>query len=148
MARIVFVLDEQQPGGIQRERLWATPQPDGSYLLENSPFHAFGVSYRDAIYANVENGDLVFARIARRGGHSTYRVKLPKGKDQGYFLEFWPQLAQLGCTYERTGDQRQIYSLDLPPAVSVHAVYDVLTRLEEAGVVEFEEAHYFEPARH
>ena len=60
-------------------------------------------------------------------------MKLPKGKDQGYFLEFWPQLAQLGCTYERTGDERQIYSLDLPPSVSVHAVYDILTRLEEGG---------------
>ena len=148
MVRVVFSLDAKQSGGIETERLWASPQPDGTYVLENSPFHAYGVSYRDAVYVNVENGNLVFAKVARRGGHSTYRVRLPKGKDQGYFLEFWPQLAQLGCTYERTSDERQIYSLDLPPTVSVHAVYDVLTHLEEAGIAEFEEAHYCEPARH
>lgn len=148
MVRVAFPLHVQQSSGVETERLWATPHPDGSYVLENSPFHAYGVSYQDAIYVNVEDGDLIFAMVARRGGHSTYRVKLPKGKDQGYFLEFWPQLAQLGCTYERTGDERQIYSLDLPPSVSVHAAHDILTRLEEAGVAEFEEAHYCEPARH
>lgn len=146
--KIAFPLEADQSGGIERERLWATPLPDGSYLIENSPFHAFGVSYGDAVHANLERGDLVFSKVARRGGHSTYRLRLPRGQGNGCFLEFWPRLDRLGCTYERTGDGRRIYSLDLSPSVSVHDVYDILAELENAGVIEFEEGHYFDPVRH
>lgn len=148
MVKVVFPLESHHSGGIEREQLWATPLPDGTYLVENSPFHAYGISYGDAVCANFESGDLVFTKVARRGGHSTYRLKLPQGKGDGYFLELWPQLARLGCTYERTGDERPIYSIDLPPSISVHEVYDMLTRLEEAGLVEFEEGHYCHPSVH
>jgi hypothetical protein len=148
MVKVAFPLDVKQSGGIERERLWATPQPDGTYVIENSPFHAYGVSYQDAVYADLNDGELTFANIARRGGHSTYRLKLPSGKGLAYFLEFWPQLGSLGCTYEHTGGDRQIYAVDLPPSVSVHDVYDVLTHIEETGIAEFEEAHYCDPVRH
>jgi hypothetical protein len=146
--KIAFPLEAEQSGGIERERLWATPLPDGTYLIENSPFHAYGISYGDTVRAHLESGDLVFSGVARRGGHSTYRLKLPPGAGDGYFLEFWPQLGALGCTYERTDDERRIYTLDLSPSVSVHDVYDILTQLENAGITEFEEGHYFDPVRH
>jgi hypothetical protein len=144
MVKVVFPLGSEHPGGIERERLWATPLPDGTYRIENSPYHAYGISYGDEVYAKLDSGDLVFFGVARRGGHSTYRVRLPRGKGHPYFMEFWPRLKSLGCTYERTGDERQIYSLDLARGVSAHDVYAVLTALEQAGVCDFEEGHYFE----
>lgn len=148
MVKVAFPLDAEHSSGFERERLWATPQPDGTYRIENSPFHAYGVSYCDSVYADLESGDLVFAKVARRGGHSTYRVRLPRHKEHGYFLEIWSQLAQLGCTYEGTDDERRLYSIDLPPTVDVQKVYDVLTGLEGAGIIEFEEGHYCEPSAH
>ena len=146
MVKVAFPLDAEHSGGIERERLWATPQADGTYRIENSPFHAYEISYCDCVYANLQSGDLVFAKIARRGGHSTYRLRLPRHKEHGYFLEIWPQLASLGCTYESTADERRIYSIDLPPSVDVRKVYDVLTGLEQVGIVEFEEGHYCGPS--
>jgi hypothetical protein len=116
--------------------------PDGTFLLDNSPFHVYGVSYRDSVHAELEEEELVFSGVAQRGGHSTYRLKLPGGATHGYFLEFWPQLEKLSCTYEGTSDHRRLYSIDVPPGASVQGVYDILTRLETAGIIEFEEGHY------
>lgn len=142
LVKIAFPLNAEESDGITRERLWAKPMPDGTFVLDNSPFHVYGISYRDIVHAELEEEGLVFSGVAQRGGHSTYRLKLPSGASHGYFLEFWPQLEKLSCTYEGTSDHRRLYSIDVPPGASVQGVYDILTRLEAAGVIEFEEGHY------
>jgi hypothetical protein len=147
LVRVAFPLAEAAVHGISRERLWATPQPDGTYLLDNRPFHVYGVSLGDSVYVTHEGDELIFSSVARRGGHSTYRIKLPRGKTHGYFLELWPKLDQLGCTYEGADDDRRLYAIDIPPAVSVHAIYQVLTGLENAGVLEFEEGYYHDKSK-
>lgn len=149
LVRIAFDLDGAESGGIARERLWAKALGDGTYELENSPFHVYGVSYKDVVSALLDNDDqLISTGVVRRGGHSTYRVKLPIGKGDGYFLEFWPRLGQMGCTYEVAAGRRRLYAIDIPPGISVHAVYSILESLEAAGVWEFEEGHYFSQSPH
>jgi hypothetical protein len=147
LVRIVFPLEPGSPHGITRERLWAKPLPEGTYLLDNSPFHAYGVSYGDIVRATLENDELVFREVVKRGGHSTYRIKLPRGKTHAYFLEFWPRLETLGCSYEGADDNRRLYAIDTAPSMSVHAVYKLLTELETAGVIEFEEGHYYDKSK-
>jgi len=146
LVKIAFPLNPDESGGISVERLWAQPLSDGTYVLDNSPFHAYGVSWQDVVSAELdETGELVYSAIARRGGHSTYRVRLPKGKSDAYFLEIWPRLEAQGCTYEGTGDELRLYAIDIPPGTSVSHVYQILADLETAEILEFEEGHYARP---
>lgn len=113
------------------------------YRIDNSPFYAFDISCGDIVNVREASGRLLFDSVSERGGHSTYRVKLPSGKGHEDFLKYWPELSALGCSFEGSSvDERRLYAIDLPPEVDVQAAYDVLRANEDAGVWEFEEAHY------
>jgi hypothetical protein len=146
LVRIVFPLDAEQSGGILTERLWAKPVSRDTYVLDNSPFYVYGISYKDIVRAECKRGEILFREVASRGGHSTYRLKLPPGKLHSYFLDLWSPLKQFGCTYEgASGDSRR-YSVDIPPLVAVRRVYEILNDLEQSGICEFEEGYYFPAA--
>lgn len=144
LVRIAFSLDSDIEG-IETERLWAKPLANGTFLLDNSPFHAYGVSYMDVVNADSTSDGFAFAGVASRGGHSTYRIRLPPAKSHGYFLEFWSRLGELGCTYEGTSDDARLYSIDVPPSTSVQSVFGILSDWEEAGICDFEEGHSYCP---
>lgn len=129
------------------ERMHCIANEDGNYWLDNSPFYAFGVSYRDIISATKKNNDLVFSSVVARGGHSTYRVKLKHGQKHEFFLANWQELALLGCTYEGSSVNGQLYSIDVSPGTDVRKVYRVLEAGEMNQFWEFEEAHYFDPMK-
>jgi Domain of unknown function (DUF4265) len=86
--KIAFPLDSQGWHGHLQERLWATPIESGAFVLDNSPFYADGVSYLDTVSANWDGDQLVFAEVIQRGGHSTYRIRLPPDKSHGYSWSF------------------------------------------------------------
>lgn len=126
------------------ENLHSKRSSDGLYVLDNSPFYAYDVSFCDEVRAKPINGRLVFQTVAKRGGHSTYRVRLPTGKSHEDFLSKFSELERLGCTYEGTGNnERRLYAIDLPPSSNVADVYQILEDGEKAGNWEFEEAHFF-----
>lgn len=128
------------------ERMHAVVQPDGTYLLDNSPFYVFGISCGDVFTAKSEGGVLVFSSVVSRGGHSTYRIKLPRECDHSYFLKNWAGLQELGCTYEgSSANQERLYSIDVPADVDVFEVYRLLEQGEINEVWLFEEGHYFDP---
>lgn len=123
--------------GSGSESVWVQPVGQNRYVLENSPFYAFGVSYQDVVRANEKNGQLFFGEIVARGGHSTYRIILLDSKE--LFEEYWQVLQQLGCTYEE--GLNRLLSVDIPPLTDIHAAYKVLEAGEKAGVWSFEEGH-------
>jgi hypothetical protein len=127
------------------ETMWASVLNDGTYEIDNSPFEAYEISYQDVVAAHMQDGRLVFDRVVRRGGHSTYRVKLNSGAEHDVFLKYWPQLALLGCTFEGANGHRRLYSIDVPQISAVPDVYGYLQSIEDIGAWEFEEAHYFRP---
>jgi hypothetical protein len=113
------------------------------YELQNSPFYAYGVSYKDKVYADNVDGKLNFRLVAQKSRHSTYRVKLPEGESHEYFEARWEGLKNLGCTYEGSAQSRcRLYSIDIPPKADVNEVYKLLQREEDAGSWTFEEADY------
>jgi hypothetical protein len=62
------------------EAMWADILGGGRYILDNVPVFAYDVSYGDEFSANrLPDGRLLFERVHRRGGHSTYRVTLHEG---------------------------------------------------------------------
>ncbi len=144
MVKVKFELPEGDEFAV--ESMWAISLPDGTYMVDNSPFSAFGVSAGDIVYAREVDGDLCFTGIAQRGGHSTYRVKLPRDKSHEYFLEYWPKLSKLGCIFEWPDDPRKLYAIDVPPGAPVGDIYNVLSDLEKRVVWEFEEAHFCDTA--
>lgn len=136
---ITFPLDDGRV-----ENMHAVRAGDGLFVLDNSPFYAYGVSYKDRLEARMEEGRWIFARVVQRGGHSTYRIMLPEGKTHQDFLKEWTELESKGCTFEgSSGAAARLYAIDVPPSVDVASVYDVLQAKEEAGIWTFEEGHYY-----
>jgi hypothetical protein len=71
LVRIVFSLDSDA-GGIETERLWAKPLADGTFLFDNSPFHAYGISYMDTVNADSTSDGFEFAGVASRSCPSAW----------------------------------------------------------------------------
>jgi hypothetical protein len=99
----------------------------------------------ELVGAAMKGGELVFTGVVERGGHSTYRVRLPAGKDHEYFLKYWESLHNLGCTYEGASGRQRLYTIDVPSVENTLDVYNFLQEQEDMGVWEFEEAHYYKP---
>ncbi|MEI9889151.1 MAG: DUF4265 domain-containing protein [Rhizomicrobium sp.] len=144
LVKITFYVSK--PDGKEvTETMWARQLHDNTYVIDNSPFDAFGVSYMDRVRVTNENGLLTFAGVVERGGHSTYRIKMRGGAGHEVFLKYWPILALLGCTYEGADTTPRLYSIDIPRQEAVKTAYAYLEDLEKKGVWYFEEAHYFHP---
>lgn len=126
------------------ENLYAQPYGDDKYIVDNSPFYAFDISFCDVVSVIKDGESLIFDKVLERGGHSTYRIKLPKGKDHKYFISLWGDLERLGCTYEgSSANEQRLYSIDIPQNTDVLTVYKILECNEEKSLWEFEEGHYF-----
>ncbi|MFC3654564.1 DUF4265 domain-containing protein [Xanthomonas hyacinthi] len=129
------------------ERMHALARGDGNFVLDNSPFYAFGISCGDVFSASPsEDGGLVFSEVVSRGGHSTYRVKLPAGRKHEDFLAHWLVLEKLGCTYEgSSANPERLYSIDVPAGADVFEIYRLLEEGEREKAWFFEEGYYFKP---
>ena len=136
--RIHFDVDPPS-GGIIGETMWGEKVGDRRYRLSNVPFHVFGVSWHDIVFADHVNGLLTFTGVSLRGGHSTYRVLQARDLDPAVFGRHWEDLRQLGCWYEGGGEG--LLAVDVPPDTDLRAVQVLLVAGERARVWQFEEAH-------
>lgn len=134
--KVVLRLDPDAWHGSATETIWTEWLGENRYLVENSPFYAFGVSYQDVIKALPQGDELVYDSVLVRGGHSTYRIiKMASGD----FSTYWGPLQALGCTYEE--GPNGLLSVDLPPSTNIRTAYEKLQDGERAGAWEFEEGH-------
>lgn len=141
--KIRFPVDD---GDKESEWMYALPTGYGSFVLDNSPFYVYCISYCDEFKAKHIDGELIFDSIVARSGHSTYRIKIPVDKGHEYFLMYWHELEKLGCSYEGSSVSRaRLYSIDIPPNVEVIQAYNVMENFEKKGIWEFEEGHYCPP---
>lgn len=134
--RVVFPLDPAAWHGSASERLWAEPVGADRYILRNTPFYVFGVSYGDIVFGDERDGQVYFRSVSIRSGHSTYRLWV-KPAERAQFAARWAPLGALGCSYEGG----VVHAVDVPATSDVHAVYAVLEDGERAGYWEFEEGH-------
>jgi hypothetical protein len=142
LVHIVFDLDAQAWHGNATERLWAEPVGKERFRLRNSPFFAFGVSNEDIVFGEVRDGQVYFAGVSIRNGHSTYRLKLP-GRDRQApaFERAWAPLGALGCSYE----EGPVLAVDVLASADIYAVYELLEAGAAAGAWDFEEGHCGHP---
>ncbi|MCY3002524.1 MAG: DUF4265 domain-containing protein [Planctomycetota bacterium] len=138
LTKILFTLGpEALIGGT--ETMWAEDLGGGRYLLRNSPFYAFGVSFEDIVRGEFSEGFIEFREVLERSGHSTFRLFLLNRRklDAPDFVQAWARLQALGCSFE----QGVVLSVDVPPTTDIEAVWRLLSEGESAGIWEFDEGH-------
>src|SRR4051794_22166352 len=98
------------------ESMWATAINGHLYRIENSPFYAYGVSWKDIAEALPgEDGALEFERVVEKSGHRTVRVILEKTSQSDAGKHILDQLVAMGCSWE--GMNTRLICIDLPAAV-------------------------------
>jgi len=79
------------------ETLWANRVGPDLYRLDNSPFWAYGVSWRDVVEAHPDpDGMLRMSRVVEKSGHRTVRVIFEPSVDSGVRCSLCFQSAKRG----------------------------------------------------
>jgi len=145
MVRIKIPLAEGNLAGAEAEWVWAQPLEDGTYEVKNVPFYAKGISCEDAVAAKPEDGVLVFERVARHSGHSTYRIYANEGRTAPEVVALLGTLRDLHCDIEPATDK--LVGVNVPPGADVYKVYETMAESERAGLIDFDEGHCGHPLR-
>jgi hypothetical protein len=97
------------------ESMWARALWNDLYELDNSPFCAYGLNYKDVVLAIAESPSQKprVLRIERRGGHRTLRFRFPDKVDRPERDRILEKLTGMGTSFE--GDDYRFFSLDVPP---------------------------------
>lgn len=105
------------------ETLWADDLGGGRYRLDNTPWYAYGISWRDIVEAKPDaGGQLQFQKIVEKSGHRTIRITA----DEPFSDKWLQEIVGLGCTYE--GANRKYIGIDLPPGIDLEVVAAFLTQ--------------------
>lgn len=137
--KIQFPVEQDGDGypPVTIETLWANAISDGSYEIDNIPFYARDVNWKDRVSATCsEDGMLTFERVLNRSGHSTIRIiALMKSE----MPSIQKEIESLRCTWEGS-DVPSLISVDIPPTVKISDVRKILDADTEMGRLEYEEA--------
>ncbi len=109
------------------ETLWATSLGNDLYRLENSPFFAYDVSWKDIVLAQPEGEHHypTFQRVVEKSGNRTIRVIFEEPLNEGGVAGRINQaLNSLGLTYE--GANGRYLSYNIPPNVNLDQVTSIL----------------------
>ena len=104
------------------ETLWADPVGPNLYRLDNSPFWAYGVSWRDVVEAHPDpDGQIRMTRVVEKSGHRTVRVIFDRGVDESPEARaVLDGVTALGASYE--GMNPRYLAIDVPPEGDLMAV--------------------------
>jgi hypothetical protein len=139
MVKVKIPLSGDNLAGADSESLWAEPQGDGFYILKNVPFYAKGLSCDDVIEAETSGADLIFKRVVRHNGHSTYRIYAKQGRTAAAVTGLLDKLRAMQCDVEPATDK--LVGVDVLPQADVYKVYAALNEAEQAGTIDFQEGH-------
>lgn len=128
-AKVLFRVTDDD-GETIAETLWAIPLGDDRYELANSPFYAYGVSWKDVVLApRAPDGMPEFQKILSKAGHKTVRVRLDPPYERGNVsAKRVDELVALGCSFE--GSHNTLISFDVPPEVKLGLVRDYLISID------------------
>lgn len=129
-AKVLFRV-AQEDGSAEVETLWATDLGNDRYRLDNSPFYAYSVSWRDVVLAPYDEDEAfpTFQAVVQKSGHKTVRILFREPVADGNEADLLLKgLVALGCTYE--GLNRVLISVDIPPGVALEAVRSYLIEQE------------------
>jgi len=147
LVKVFFELEHDDHGypPADVESVWATSLGGDLYRIENCSFFALGVSYHDVVRADRRrDGILWFDKIQEASGHSNLHVIVfEQSPDPRPFDErmraLQDNVVRLGCRFEGS-HLAGLFSIDVPPGVSLASVILLLEQGEQAGLWGYQEA--------
>ena len=124
--------------GTGGEALWARSLGDNRYQIDNVPFYAYDLNYRDIVEAIPSAPDRKpsVIRVLERSGHRTLRIFFDESLTEEERVKRLHTLRDLHVTYERFG--ARYIALDLAPEADVSVVRDRLDAWTVEGIAEYE----------
>ena len=120
------------------ESMWAEPLGNDMFQIENVPFYAYGLNFKDIVRATSDSDELKpeIRELIKPSGHRTFRIFFNKEinrEQQEIILE---SFCELHVSYERAD---KIYvALDMNLEGDYQAVFDKLEYYENQDVLGFE----------
>ena len=145
LVKITIPLPPDNLAGAATESVWAEPLDDGTYKVKNVPFYAKGLSCEDIVEAEPQEGTLVFKRVVRHNGHSTYRIYAASGRTTPDAESVVEKLQEMHCDIEPATDN--LVGVDVLPEADIYKVYGTLADAERSGKIDFQEGHCGHPLR-
>lgn len=141
-AKVLFRVDREDESA-DVETLWAFDLGDDVYRLDNSPFFAYSVSWKDEVYApfDMVEGFPVFQRVHTKSGNRTIRLILDPPFHPGNSTDTLLQrLLEMDCSYESA--TRSLFAVTVPPESDFSGVVDLL--IEQGVQWEYADPSYDE----
>lgn len=120
------------------ESLWAFRLDDGTYQIDNVPFYAYGLNYRDVVKVDAANADEkpVVKEVIRPSGHRTIRVIFPKQVGKVEQTPIISVLEKMNVSAERAFEN--YLAFDIPPNVDFESVKSTLNEYQHRGILTYE----------
>lgn len=108
-----------------KENVWVEFLGDNQYKIDNIPFFAQGLSYKDIISVKEVDEQLVFDELIKPSGHSTIQIIFFKEVDVKRVLE---KLSSISCTWEGMNDL--YFAIDIAHNINYSIVKEILDEEE------------------
>jgi Domain of unknown function (DUF4265) len=109
--RMVVPLPSDEPA--ETESLWVQPTDViAEFVVDNIPLLAKGISRGDVVEADEIGGALVYSRVVRRCGRTTYQMLVRPEGSQADWTALILRLQQAGASFE--GVDARLVSFDFP----------------------------------
>lgn len=124
--------------GTGGEALWARSLGDDRYQIDNVPFFAYDLNFRDIVEAVADAPDLKpsVRRVLERSGHRTMRVMFSDKVALEERLRLLHSLAPLHVSFENNNSSH--FALDLELAADMTKVRKQLDRWLAAEILDYE----------
>ena len=136
--KLFFRLEQGEDGypPADWESLWGTQHGEDTFIIDNIPFYACGISIGDLVKARDVQGELRFEEVVRYSGHGTVRIIIYDTSEVQTIRE---ELDQLGCSSELSHVSGLI-AIDIPPEATFDELHKFLENGEKLGRFDYEEA--------
>jgi len=111
---------------------------DDLYRLDNIPFFAYGLNYRDIVRAVQETEDTLpeIKEVVQASGYQTVRLYFEEEENTKIVEDVLRSIKPFGISYERAEDR--FIALNVKPESDLPAVIRRLEEYTQLGLLEFE----------
>src|SRR5262245_14944159 len=120
------------------ESMWARVLENDLYEIDNISFYAYGINYRDVVYATSDAPDLELEirNVVTRSGHQSLRMILMSGMSEDEQPRYLEYIRTAGASIERAN--KSYLAIDVPPSAGWEELRAYLDRLEGQQVLGWE----------
>lgn len=118
---------------IAEETIWTEKLENGYYRIDNIPFYAPNLAYKDIITVEDDEGVLYFDDLIKSSGHSTVQIIFLKEIEIEKVLS---KLENMGCKWEGMKNQ-PYYSVDIPLNINFSSVKQFLDEQSKKEILDY-----------